>query len=109
MPKIHPLYKKSNIRTTRAKTISKMVGNIRNKFNQIFDKNRVAPTNDSSSRPQLHLTSNPVVVDKNKYNAGKWSRKYKKSIDCNNPRGFSQKQHCKYGRNNRKTQKKINL
>lgn len=29
----------------------------------------------------------------------KWSMKYKKSINCNNPKGFSQKQHCKYGRN----------
>ena len=28
----------------------------------------------------------------------KWSQKYKKSINCNNPRGFSQKQYCKYGR-----------
>ena len=28
----------------------------------------------------------------------KWSTKYKKSIDCKNPKGFSQKQHCKYGR-----------
>jgi hypothetical protein len=24
--------------------------------------------------------------------------KYKKSINCNKPRGFSQKQYCKYGR-----------
>ena len=24
----------------------------------------------------------------------KWSEKYKKSIDCNNPKGFSQKEHC---------------
>jgi len=24
-----------------------------------------------------------------------WSKKYKKSIDCNNPKGFSQKAHCK--------------
>ena len=28
---------------------------------------------------------------------GKWSIKYKKSINCRNPKGFSQKQHCKYG------------
>ena len=28
----------------------------------------------------------------------KWSLKYKKSINCNRPRGFSQKQYCKYGR-----------
>ena len=28
----------------------------------------------------------------------KWSIKYKKSINCKRPKGFSQKQHCKYGR-----------
>ena len=28
----------------------------------------------------------------------KWSDKYKKSIDCNNPKGFSQRAHCQ-GRN----------
>lgn len=28
----------------------------------------------------------------------KWSMKYKKSINCKRPRGFSQKQYCKYGR-----------
>ncbi len=32
----------------------------------------------------------------------KWSRKYKNSINCTHPRGFSQKQHCKYGRKSRK-------
>ena len=29
----------------------------------------------------------------------KWSLKYKRSINCNRPKGFSQKQYCKYGRN----------
>ena len=24
----------------------------------------------------------------------KWSNKYKRSINCNKPRGFSQKAHC---------------
>jgi len=38
-----------------------------------------------------------AMTKKNK-RGGKWSIKYKNSIDCNNPRGFSQKQHCKYGR-----------
>jgi thiol-disulfide isomerase/thioredoxin len=28
----------------------------------------------------------------------KWSLKYKKSINCRRPKGFSQKQYCKYGR-----------
>jgi hypothetical protein len=27
-----------------------------------------------------------------------WSNKYKKSINCKRPKGFSQKQYCKYGR-----------
>ena len=33
-----------------------------------------------------------------KKRGGKWSLKYKRSIDCKRPKGFSQKQHCKYGR-----------
>jgi hypothetical protein len=30
----------------------------------------------------------------------KWSEKYKRSIDCNNPKGFSQRAHCQ-GKNKR--------
>lgn len=33
---------------------------------------------------------------------GKWSRKYKRSINCRRPKGFSQRQHCKYGRRSRR-------
>ncbi len=36
----------------------------------------------------------------------KWSIKYKHSIDCKKPRGFSQKQYCKYGRNKHRRTKK---
>ena len=32
----------------------------------------------------------------------KWSDKYKKSINCRAPKGFSQRQHCKYGRTQKK-------
>jgi hypothetical protein len=32
---------------------------------------------------------------------GKWSAKYKRSINCNRPKGFSQRQYCKYGRKNK--------
>ena len=34
----------------------------------------------------------------NTVNKRRWSMKYKKSINCKRPKGFSQKQHCKYGR-----------
>ena len=36
----------------------------------------------------------------------RWSRKYKKSINCRKPKGFSQKQYCKYGRKKKKTRRK---
>ena len=39
-----------------------------------------------------------VKKTKTQTHSRKWSNKYKKSINCNNPKGFSQKQHCKYGR-----------
>lgn len=35
---------------------------------------------------------------KNKSKGGKWSLKYKRSINCNRPKGFSQTQYCKYSR-----------
>ena len=37
-----------------------------------------------------------------KIKGGKWSLKYKRSINCRRPKGFSQRQHCKYGRKTRK-------
>lgn len=36
----------------------------------------------------------------------KWSLKYKNSINCNKPKGFSQKQYCKYKKGGKKTFKK---
>ena len=36
-----------------------------------------------------------------KQKGGKWSLKYKKSINCKRPKGFSQKQYCKYSRKRR--------
>lgn len=37
-------------------------------------------------------------INKNKKSKKHWSLKYKKSINCKQPRGFSQRQYCKYGR-----------
>ena len=46
--------------------------------------------------------NNRVKFRGGKHKGGKWSAKYKRSIDCKRPKGFSQKQHCKYGRKTRK-------
>ncbi len=45
---------------------------------------------------------NSTRKNKNKKSKKRWSLKYKRSIDCKRPRGFSQRQYCKYGRKNLK-------
>ena len=43
----------------------------------------------------LNLYGNELFeTDQNKTLAEKWSKKYKNSINCSNPKGFSQKAHC---------------
>jgi thiol-disulfide isomerase/thioredoxin len=45
-----------------------------------------------------YITNSEKKGGTRKKRTKKWSTKYKKSIKCNRPRGFSQKQYCKYGR-----------
>ena len=45
----------------------------------------------ADKNPQLFAESVQIIDEK-------WSEKYKRSINCNNPRGFSQRAHCQ-GRN----------
>ena len=59
---------------------------------------------------KIYIFSHYNIMARNKKRVGtkrvggKWSINYKKSINCSHPKGFSQKQHCKYGR---RTHKKI--
>ena len=46
------------------------------------------------------------IMNTRKKIGGKWSLKYKRSINCRRPKGFSQRQHCKYGRTHKKKNKK---
>jgi hypothetical protein len=55
-------------------------------------KNNYSNYNNTKRNRNKHIS-----LTKNK-KGGKWSKKYKRSIDCKNPKGFSQKQYCKYGR-----------
>lgn len=59
------------------------------------NKTRKSSTRNSVTRKNRKTRSNR----KTKQRGGKWSKKYKDSINCSKPKGFSQKQHCKYGRN----------
>jgi hypothetical protein len=52
---------------------------------------------DSVARSKIGGSESRTRTRRNKH---KWSLKYKRSIDCKHPKGFSQRQHCKYGRKN---------
>ena len=60
--------------------------------------------NITKSEDKSHIRNNFTKQNKShkktrKMYGGKWSAKYKRSINCKRPKGFSQKQYCKYGRN----------
>jgi hypothetical protein len=52
----------------------------------------------SKSRKNRKYKKMPKIRRTKKQRGGKWSLKYKHSINCRRPKGFSQKQYCKYGR-----------
>lgn len=54
----------------------------------------------------IHNRLTQLVKEIPESTGGKWSKKYKKSINCKKPKGFSQKQHCRYGRKTRRRRKK---
>ena len=63
------------------------------KFGNSVDKDGVPPTlskkvKGKSTNVAFNLGLTEDTVDE------KWSKKYKSSINCNNPKGFSQKAHC---------------
>jgi hypothetical protein len=60
---------------TSSKSYVDLVKKIQNKFVEVLKK---------------YVDQNETVGDLNE----RWTEKYKKSIDCNNPKGFSQKAHC---------------
>lgn len=50
----------------------------------------------------IHNRLKQLIEEIPKSTGGKWSKKYKKSINCKKPKGFSQKQHCRHGRKTRR-------
>ena len=63
-----------------------------NKTYENVSVKHLKPT-DEASHSHKRTSKELGVKKKKKKNEG-WSDKYKKSIDCNNPKGFSQKAHC---------------
>ena len=76
-----------------------MIKNLNKDMNQEFDGDE--PSDDetpaynfiSGGPPGLTFREGDEELDEVEVEE-KWSEKYKNSIDCNNPKGFSQKAHC---------------
>jgi thiol-disulfide isomerase/thioredoxin len=60
--------------------------------NNVYNRLTKKQNNKKNTSKRRHSQSR-------KQKGGKWSRKYKLSINCKRPKGFSQRQYCKYGRN----------
>ena len=75
----------------------KIIENILNQLKDELSKSILSNSNimgTDSSQGVKELNSILNKVESNEDMSEKWSEKYKKSIDCKNPKGFSQKAHC---------------
>ena len=86
-------YEDSNI-STKDRKIDSFVEWIKLKTNE----NNITKF-ENNYKTKRNIKQNGRTRKNNIIKGGKWSLKYKHSINCNNPKGFSQKQYCKYGRN----------
>lgn len=89
--------------TNRGNTIENYEdSNIRNKDRSIdsfVEWIKSKETTSKKSKSKTFKKSDKKGGKTKKRRGRKWSAKYKRSINCNKPKGFSQRQYCKYGRN----------
>lgn len=59
-------------------------------------------------KAKSYAEKNHDALMKDEIVAEKWSKKYKRSINCNNPKGFSQKAHCQGRKKNENINEAVN-
>jgi len=90
-------YEDSSI-TKKDRSINSFINWIESKINKIKS---TTPTSSAKNVYNRMIKTKKYVKPNKKtrhHRGGKWSRKYKLSINCNKPKGFSQKQYCKYSK-----------
>lgn len=92
-------YENSSVKK-KDRSVSSFINWIESKINNI-----ISTTPTSSAEHVYHRisqsrrkTRHNKSYNKRGHRGGKWTRKYKLSINCSKPKGFSQKQYCKYSR-----------
>ena len=104
-------YEDSSI-NKKDRSVDSFINWVESKINSVHDETPQSSASDvfirlsnnakSKTKTKKHKRkSTKHYFYKNK-KGGKWSLKYKKSINCNKPKGFSQKQYCNYGRKTKK-------
>lgn len=76
---------------------NKILENILNQLKDELSKNILSNSNimgTNAGEGMKDLSTLVKKIESNEEMSEKWSEKYKKSIDCNNPKGFSQRAHC---------------
>jgi thiol-disulfide isomerase/thioredoxin len=107
-------YENSTI-SKKDRSIDSFINWIESKINTVVSTsspqnvyNRIIRKHAKTAKKSKRLQQSYKNKNKNKktrhnkrkvHRGGKWSQKYKDSINCSKPKGFSQKQYCKYGRN----------
>lgn len=101
-------YEKSSVKK-KDRSVSSFINWIESKINKMESTtptssakhvyNRISKTKKHHETHHKKTYHKKTRHNKKGHRGGKWSRKYKLSINCNKPKGFSQKQYCKYGRN----------
>jgi hypothetical protein len=89
----------SKINKVISTTPTSSVKNVYNRISQTKKHNKTYKKTRSKKHKKTRSKKHKKTRSK-KHKGGKWSKKYKLSINCKNPKGFSQKQYCKYSRNN---------
>lgn len=87
--------------TKKDRSVDSFINWIESNINSPVNKIKTASVRDvyrrlSKTKTKKHGKHYKALSKK----GGAWSLKYKRSINCKRPRGFSQKQYCKYGRKN---------
>ena len=101
--KINENYEDSNI-SKKDRTIDSFIEWIKSKTGEKnITKSETSHSESKSHKKSINKThkrkSSIKMGGTRKRRGGKWSLKYKRSINCKKPKGFSQKQYCKYSRN----------
>lgn len=105
--KIVESYEDSSI-TKKDRSVSSFIIWIESKINKMVSTtptssskhvyNRISSTRKHHNKSHLKNSHHTKSHHNKSHVGGKWSRKYKLKINCKHPKGFSQKQYCKYGR-----------